>query len=282
MANLIDGQERLDWRNPASYRPLLDLDRSGWAWEFLRRNPDYRKAVQSLPKPTQERWLMPPLSLISAVGISPEWGCPFAAPPDNDALAAPPFWLASVDPSVLPVAVISPHHTEDAFDVMDLGQVVTVFRDRGGTEHVQIGRPPRPIRLHVETGTVLRGPVALHASLAGCAVQSRLRTLRRLLDLQRRGRQCADHDGPDARGARLAFILQVLDGHDAGASQREIGIALFGKDRVREDWNGYSDYLRSRICRAIKAGQALRDRGYRNLLRGLPSRPAAANDNDVP
>ncbi|WP_307120506.1 transcriptional regulator domain-containing protein [Sphingomonas kyeonggiensis] len=31
-----------DWRDAESYRPLLALDRHGFAWEFLRRNPAYR------------------------------------------------------------------------------------------------------------------------------------------------------------------------------------------------------------------------------------------------
>ena len=30
-----------NWRDPNSYKPLLKLDRAGWAWEWLRRNPDY-------------------------------------------------------------------------------------------------------------------------------------------------------------------------------------------------------------------------------------------------
>jgi len=206
-------------------------------------------------------------------------GYPFAASADDDSLIAPPFWLSAADPSVLPVAAIVPQHTED---VMDLGQVVKVFRDRSRTEHVQIGRPPRPIRLHVETGTVLRGTVALRASLAGCAVQIRLRTLRRLLDLKRCGRQSIGHDRVDRRGARFAFVLQVLDDHDAGASQREIAVAMFGPEPVRADWNGYSDYLRTRIKRAIRVGHFLRDGGYRHLLRGLPFAVATANDNEPP
>jgi hypothetical protein len=33
-----------DWRDPASYNYTRDLTREGWAWEFLRRNPNYRKS----------------------------------------------------------------------------------------------------------------------------------------------------------------------------------------------------------------------------------------------
>jgi len=32
---------RPNWREPAHYKPLLKLDRAGWAWKWLRRNPDY-------------------------------------------------------------------------------------------------------------------------------------------------------------------------------------------------------------------------------------------------
>ena len=31
-----------DWRSAADYAPLLALNRPGFAWEFLRRNSDYR------------------------------------------------------------------------------------------------------------------------------------------------------------------------------------------------------------------------------------------------
>ncbi len=32
-----------NWRNAADYKFTKDLDLNGWAWEFLRRNLDYRK-----------------------------------------------------------------------------------------------------------------------------------------------------------------------------------------------------------------------------------------------
>lgn len=35
---------RPDYRNLSQYRHMLELDRAGWAWEWLRRNPDYERA----------------------------------------------------------------------------------------------------------------------------------------------------------------------------------------------------------------------------------------------
>lgn len=31
-----------DWQKESDYRDLENLDRRGFAWEYLRRNPDYR------------------------------------------------------------------------------------------------------------------------------------------------------------------------------------------------------------------------------------------------
>lgn len=39
-----------NWLDDQTYRTLLDLDRPGWAWEWLRRNPDYVEATQCMPQ----------------------------------------------------------------------------------------------------------------------------------------------------------------------------------------------------------------------------------------
>lgn len=54
---------RPDWRRPSDYDYLKQLDRAGLAWEFLRRNPRYRKEFVSILDVTSpeamliaERW----------------------------------------------------------------------------------------------------------------------------------------------------------------------------------------------------------------------------------
>jgi hypothetical protein len=44
-------------------------------------------------------------------------------------------------------------------------------------------------------------------------------------------------------------------------------IALFGEATVEADWNGRSAYLRSRVQRLIRLGEALVQGEYRRLLR---------------
>ncbi|SMF81737.1 hypothetical protein SAMN06265365_1413 [Tistlia consotensis] len=41
---------RADWRDPECYKSLVDLDRAGWAWEWLKRNPDFATAAGRLPQ----------------------------------------------------------------------------------------------------------------------------------------------------------------------------------------------------------------------------------------
>ena len=62
------------------------------------------------------------------------------------------------------------------------------------------------------------------------------------------------------------MALRAFDGNRAAANPRDIAAALFGHDAVRQEWNGKSDFLRSRVRRAIAAGVDLVDGGYLRLL----------------
>ena len=37
-----------DWRNPTAYEELRSLDAPGFAWEYLRRNPDFQQERRKL------------------------------------------------------------------------------------------------------------------------------------------------------------------------------------------------------------------------------------------
>lgn len=39
---------RIDWRAPAAYRHTKNLPAAGFAWEYLRRNGDYRRDFQKI------------------------------------------------------------------------------------------------------------------------------------------------------------------------------------------------------------------------------------------
>ena len=38
----------IDWRSPAAYRHAKHIPAAGFAWEYLRRNDDYRRDYQTV------------------------------------------------------------------------------------------------------------------------------------------------------------------------------------------------------------------------------------------
>ncbi|APR51158.1 hypothetical protein CA223_19030 [Sphingomonas koreensis] len=65
-----------NWRGAESYRYVRDLDRAGFAWELLRRNPDYCSVARDTP-------LVRPvggyLRIDAAPRHGPRWGLSFRA-----------------------------------------------------------------------------------------------------------------------------------------------------------------------------------------------------------
>lgn len=74
---------------------------------------------------------------------------------------------------------------------------------------------------------------------------------------------------PPFRRLHLVTLLQVLDGHQAGASQRELAASLIHR-KVRRYTNAewIESKERKRIRRWLKEATDLRDGGYLRLLRG--------------
>ena len=71
------------------------------------------------------------------------------------------------------------------------------------------------------------------------------------------------------RRKHLLTLLQVLDGHHAGASRRELAATLIDgevRDFNAAEW--VESRERKRISRWVKEAVELRDGGYIRLLRG--------------
>lgn len=77
---------RADWRNPKGYEPLLQLDRPGWATEFLKRNSAFvatlrltRDRQPATPMPAKTRSLSAGIRFADAAGVRAleQWGALF-------------------------------------------------------------------------------------------------------------------------------------------------------------------------------------------------------------
>ena len=64
---------RADWRSPDAYDDLRSLDAPGFAWEYLRRNPDFLRERRKLQRAARRGGLDP--SEVDA--FSRRWGVRF-------------------------------------------------------------------------------------------------------------------------------------------------------------------------------------------------------------
>ena len=260
------------WRNPADYAYTDTSAREDFAWDFLRRNGDYRQAAADVAAVQAADSLFGTVHVIDVTNAeaAAEWGLHAFETADRPPPAAAVFWRSDFNPNVLPVKACKvSNRCDDAFDIQCLKGRVTVLRLGGELEQVLIDDGHHCIQLEVRGRSLLGGPVFLHCNIRDFEnAEPKILTLQRLVAFRKLGRFPHFLFRPERRGPRWAIALRALDAARAGASPRDIADALFGEDRVSTDWNGQSDYLRSRIRRAIAAGTSLANGGYLALLRG--------------
>ncbi len=200
-------------------------------------------------------------------------GCTFAEHPDLQAPEARLIWHADLDPGTIGVTAFPADPTDpDSIRIDRIASWLAIATDDRGREHAVLSDGWHHIRLDIEEGR-LEGQeaVLLHYRLRGLATaETRLLPLRRFLDLCRHRRFARSLFPRDARIDRGIEMLRVYDAIGQGASQREIGAALFGDGRVARDWVGESDSLRSRVRRLVREAHAMARGGYRQLMRRRP------------
>ena len=197
-------------------------------------------------------------------------GCTFAEHPDLQAPEARIIWHADFDPGTLGVVAAPADPADpDSIRIDRIAPWLAVAIDDWGREHAVLSDGWHHIRLDIEEGR-LEGQEAVlfHYRLCGLAsAETRLLPLRRFLDLCRHRRFARSLFPRDSWIDRGIEMLRVHDAIGQGASQREIGAALFGDGRVRQDWSADSDSLRSRVRRLVREARMMARGGYRQLMR---------------
>jgi hypothetical protein len=194
--------------------------------------------------------------------------CAFADP-QRDARDADVFWRPSICSAVLPAIALPRIHRSLATSIplKGLDCRVAVLSETNRYHHILFSQAGRALQLE------LRGAIEPSAaSIAIVAVprlerlSAQIHALRSLADLARNRCLRPALYPPAARGARFVHVLQALDGWHAGATQREIAMALFGEHRVDEDWSDPRQSLRDQTRRAIARAKALMTGGYLQLI----------------
>ena len=240
------------WHPSAAYLYVLHLDGSALAWEYLRRNPEYRRVWQRHRRRSQYE--------------AHRWCLRLLEDPTRDARDAHPDWFP--DPSSVVQVYPDADQTTDALPFH-------LWRVPGRKHLTHDGK-----RLMLTTQLVDRmlrmaispaledGMAYAYAVRAGCQLRERWRIIEAelaALDPTIVERIALATGRPSRTSILHMRTLQALDGTLAGASQRGVAEVLFGINTVAERWYDDSD-LRAQVRRLIRRGQTLMDGGYQRLL----------------
>lgn len=238
-----------DWRDAAAYRPLWRCDRAMLAWEWLRRDPDYRKAAAGGDHDMACRF---GLLRIEPAGI----GVPNARP----------FWRAAADPAVLRAAVIDSGDVE-GFALGSLAELAMSHR-HGGGEHLLLSDGYQALRIDIAGGAITGARLRLRWELAGLEeLVPRIDALQRLIACHRRGRFGAPTHPTRVRARRLAVLLRVRDALLDEATTREIATALYGVDLAGPGWRTMGASWRARAQRLVANVRSLARAGPAAMFR---------------
>lgn len=257
----MSGIATCSWPSVVSPCRLSAAGPADLAWEWLRRDPVYRQLSPCRQTPGHQVIV----AAASDASIA-RWGClnlPDAALPWSDTSI---LWSADCDPSVLKVMALPLSGSRSPpFDLARCGASARVVR-RTGIEHVLLRDGAETLRIDVVSGSLLNGPVSLvHDFEDGSGLEPMVAALRRFYHLWRNGQLPARPVPAGHRMERQALALHVHDALAEGASIRDIGISIFGFERVRNEWVGGS--LKSQCRRLIALARDMAAGGYLKLLR---------------
>ena len=238
-----------DWRDGTVYAPLLDADRSLFAWEWLRRDPEYCKAVCGSGDNAPERF-----------------GLVAFEPPDLPVPLARPVWSAAVHPFVLPAEKKAQGCAGALFDPKRLAPFARIV-PTGGTEHLLLSNGLRTLRLDGRPGTFNDGPASLSFTIDSLATaHAQLLTLKRLIGLSQHGRFEPLLHPAEPRARRWVLLLRTTDALGSGANQREIAHVLLGRASDGPQWRDRDPSLRCQAQRLVRSARRFAAGEYLSLL----------------
>lgn len=260
-----------DWTSDDNYAWTEVLSRREWAWEFLRRNEEFRKAWKNARCEYGIAGYDAQTTIIAAqhqVSSLAQWGCLYCNSPDEDARSAAVFWLPEWCPSVLRLRgfALSENVEATPFLLREIATPSTLLELPHGPQHLLFTGNGRTLQLVIAGADVMR-PIRLMADGAPDRAMAghQLRSLQCFLDLRLSGRLYPSHIQREPLSLYRRLVLRALDGEIAGASQQEIARHVIS-GYSDEKWYSPDRPLRERVRRALRRGRALMKRGYRDLL----------------
>lgn len=250
-----------DWACSAAYVYVLHLDPGSRAWEYLRRNPRYVRDWARCRRSASQR-------------VAIRWGLASLVDPRLDAREVSPVWVIG---DVAPVTLVRDEmlHAQTDLDVVGRFSLWRLtgrksLAEEGGGIRLVVNSSRKAVQLrlggHLSEGD--RFAYQISAIADERAARTALTELRGLMFTGWSRAPTAERPGR----ADLFHVraLQVLDGLTAGASQRELAVAVFGSAAVLRGWQP-DGALRAQTRYLIGRARSLMAREYRSLIAAGPS-----------
>ncbi len=268
--------------NTAVRAKKILMSNAAWAWEFLRRNTDYRMDF------TKEYWDGPDVKdfetgtrLITGTRRyqkARKWGLLFFADPDRSAMETEVFWKPSVFPATVRVKLGDPQlenehgHTNfggvmDSVILSELSCRRILFDSINQSRHIVLNARRYWFQLYCDTPYPINEEAVIRFRIDGAKhSEQRMKTARQLFELHRSTGGKLSQIGPRKNAQKLQEALVALDVNKADGSYRDIARYLVGAKRTDLEWDSGNCRLKDRARRALAMGKKYRDRDYLTLL----------------
>ena len=258
------------------------MSNAAWAWEFLRRNMDYRldftKEVGRRPKC---RHLHTGSHLIIGkhrYERARKWGLLFFADPDLNALETEVFWKPSVLAATVrvklgdPEAELSQVHDNfgrvtDSVILSELSCRRILFESINHSRHIVLNARRYWYQLYCDSPHPFDDEAVIRFRIdGGLHSKKRMETACDLLDLHRSSGGKLSQIGTRKNTLKLQESLIALDVRKEGGSYQDIARALVGRERTDREWESANCRLKDKARRALAMGKKYRDGDYLTLL----------------
>jgi len=262
-----------DWRERNSYDYMDSLAKRDWSWEGIRRNhnfsSDWRASACSF-ECIERSGLITVIRCHRPETALDRWGIIYSDMPRLNACDTRVLWRPDCFAGVLSMTAMGAEATADArcFSLRAMQCPSLLVLRPGDRQHVVFLHQGCGLQLAVHGESVLN-PVRLMIDAAPGVRAARVQMglLKCFTDLGITGRIKPQYHLKKIAARRLKTVLQALDGAVAGASHREIAVAIYGQNRVDADWNDPSENLKDHIRKTVRRGFRLMNGGYRSFLR---------------
>lgn len=250
------------------------LTKQQWAWEFLRRNPDYHRAfVTSRARLTQIIYLANNIPVMRPRGYQTgveDWGLACFSDPAKSAYQMPVFWSKeSLRHSSIAKANPLRNVSKQAdLDVYHQSACIAVLENRRGNNVlVRTGRTA--IDLRIEGINILLKSADLSFRIDGTSnMKHRSETLIMLANALSEIPKARTHPVPKPTRQSLLKALVALDCNLNGGSLQGTANVFRALNLTRLSWSTNGDEsLKKQVIRARNRGLKLMKGGYKSLLR---------------